>query len=207
MSAPFPPDTLQQPELPLMSSAAASPAKTSALPEGGRDWRAKDRAYGASSPVLLANFDRDTSSWRTSQHCVAGGLETFSETWPRSGMMRSGIAYQLPPLAPLTAATGYGLWGTPTGQDAKGSQWSTGANGKKLLKLNGQVARWPTPQARDEKTGAANRVGSVKRHGGWNLSDWVVRMVPSPAARDYRSGGDARRMGIRRNYRKWLVGN
>jgi hypothetical protein len=45
------------------------------------------------------------------------GLTEFSETWPRSGMMRNGIAYQLPPLVPLTDETASGLWPTPTSQD------------------------------------------------------------------------------------------
>ena len=42
------------------------------------------------------------------------GLGEFSGTCPRSGMMRSGTAYQLPPLVRLTDATGSGLWPTPT---------------------------------------------------------------------------------------------
>lgn len=79
-------------ELPLMSSAEASPARTSAQPETERDWLASAAGYGQRSPVWLANFDRDTSSWRTSQHCLVEGLEVFSETWPRSGTMLAGTA-------------------------------------------------------------------------------------------------------------------
>jgi hypothetical protein len=95
-----------------MSSAAASPAKTSAL-QGGAGIEARAADYGQNTPDLLANYDPATSSWRTSQHSLLGGLDEFSETWPRSGTMRSGIAYQLPPLVPLTAETASGLWPTP----------------------------------------------------------------------------------------------
>jgi hypothetical protein len=35
-------------------------------------------------------------------------------------LMQSGIAYQLPPLAPNTIGTVYGLWHTPVARDHKG---------------------------------------------------------------------------------------
>ena len=41
------------------------------------------------------------------------GINEFSETWPRSGMTRNGIAYLLPPLVRLTDETGSGLLPTP----------------------------------------------------------------------------------------------
>lgn len=105
-----PPDLLPM-ELPLTSSAAASRVKTSASPEKSAAWAPKhDLAYGLKSPVLLAKLDQNSSSWRTSQTCLlaqaeslADGLAEFSETWPRSGMMQSGTAFQLPTLLPTTS--------------------------------------------------------------------------------------------------------
>ena len=41
----------------------------------------------------------------------------FSETFPRSGMTRSGTAYRLQPLVPLTRGTASGLWPTPVAKD------------------------------------------------------------------------------------------
>ena len=79
----------------------------------GHCWRAQ-RPMGQSTPELLARYDRATSSWRTSQLCLDGALSEFSETWPRSGTMRNGTAYQLPPLVPLTDATASGSWPTPS---------------------------------------------------------------------------------------------
>jgi hypothetical protein len=96
-----------------MSSAAAFPAKISPSPERARALRASAAGYGRSTPELLARYDRATSSWRTSQLCLDGDLSEFSETWPRSGLMRSGTAYLLPPLVRLTDETGSGLWPTP----------------------------------------------------------------------------------------------
>jgi len=92
-------------------------------------------------------------------------------------------------LALLTGGIASGLWGTPTGQDAKGSAWSTGANGERLLKLNGQVATWPTPQAHDVTKGDAARVGRHGTlHGGRDLTDWVAKW-PTPRAADAESTG------------------
>lgn len=97
----------------LMLFAEDFPAKTSPLRDWERVWTEPGPVSGKSTPALLANLDPLTSSWRTSQHSLEGGLTSFSETWPRSGMMRSGIAFQLPPLVLLTDETGSGSWPTP----------------------------------------------------------------------------------------------
>jgi hypothetical protein len=98
----------------LFAEASLSPARTSALQARAPASTGTAQAYGESSPVLLARYDRATSSWKTSQLCLDGELSEFSETWPRSGMTRSGTAYRLPPLVPLTGGTESGLLPTPT---------------------------------------------------------------------------------------------
>ncbi len=97
----------------LMCSAADSPARTSATPVSVQGSTASGQDYGQSTPELLASYDPATSSWRTSQLCLDWGLSEFSETLPRSGLMRNGIVFRLPPLVPLTAATDSGSWPTP----------------------------------------------------------------------------------------------
>ena len=143
---------LKQMELPeLISSAEGSRAKTSAAPASKPASMARAPVYGPSLPELLAKYDRDTRSWRTSQHCLletaAGGLAEYSETWPRSGMTRSGIAYQLPPLARLTDETECGSWPTPRANDAekRGNIANDPRNGLPA------AVRWATPVARDWK--------------------------------------------------------
>ena len=103
-----------------MSSAAASPVKTSPSPARAQDSMENARVFGPSTQDSLASFDPDTSSWRTSQLCLLGGLDEFSETWPRSGMTRSGTAYRLQPLAPLTGGIVSGSWPTPRTSDTNG---------------------------------------------------------------------------------------
>ncbi len=81
-----------------------------------------DRDCGGNTLDSLARYDRDMSSWKTSQRCFIEVFQTYSETWPRSGMMRNGIAYRLPTLAPLIVETESGLWPTPTARDGKGAR-------------------------------------------------------------------------------------
>lgn len=108
--------------------AEDSLARTSASPESTRVTVAQvltesEAGCGRQWRALLATYDRATRSWRTSQHCflatTGGGLAEFSETWPRSGMTRSGTAYQLQPLARLTSGTESGLLPTPTAREWK----------------------------------------------------------------------------------------
>jgi hypothetical protein len=88
--------------------------------------RASAPASGASTPDSFASFDPASCSWRTSQRSLVEDLETFSETWPRSGTMRGGTAYRLPPLAPLTVATGSGLLPTPEASEHQGLAMRSG---------------------------------------------------------------------------------
>lgn len=70
----------------------------------------------------LASYHHESSSWRTSQRSLFGGLVAWSETWPREGMTRNGELFRL---ADQVAAARhidgneYSLWPTPTARDWK----------------------------------------------------------------------------------------
>lgn len=137
-------------------SAEDSPARTYPTPASGPGSAASAAGYGQSTPELLASYDPDSCSWRTSQLCLDGGLSEFSETWPRSGIAVSGTAYRLPPLVPLTGGIGSGLWRTPTAEDAAedAAEWDFARNSRGEAKFSAQVkygkgAMWPTPTSRD----------------------------------------------------------
>ena len=178
---PSPPIAFTQMEFGLMPSAAASPAKTSALPARVPALRVSEADYGANTPELLASFDPSSSSWRTSQHSLEGGLTEFSETWPRSGTMRNGIAYPLPPLVHLTDAIGSGLWPTPTvgggGQTLPEGTTPTGItpSGRKqtvcLERYVKQVENriWPTPTVAMHKGSPLKAM--TRKTGASRLSD------------------------------------
>ena len=98
-----------------------SRAKTSRLPAIKKASARNGPASGQSYAELLAKYDLDSQLWKTSQTCLQEsgdvGLAEYSETWPRSGMMQSGIAYRLPPLALRTSGTESGFLPTPQASD------------------------------------------------------------------------------------------
>mgnify|MGYP001466668831 CR=1 FL=1 len=137
-------------ESPSMSSAEGSPARTSALQAEGQGFPASGRDSGASTPAWLASYAPDSSSWKTSQHCLLEGLATFSGTWPRSGMTRSGTAYQLPTLALATSGIESGSLPTLTlcgNYNRKGASKTSGDG--IITALNRML---PTLTARDYKS-------------------------------------------------------
>jgi hypothetical protein len=156
------------------------------------------RVFGASTPAWLASYDPATSSWRTSQLSLLGGLAEFSATWPRSGMTRSGTAFRLQPLVPLTDATGSGLWPTPNAADGLGGRISsdetilrgTRPSGAKVqVTLREAIRRReliPTPTHGDSKSAANLTAGrndpNSQHHSGTTLTDYV-RLWPTPTHR------------------------
>jgi hypothetical protein len=179
-----------------ISSAADSPARTSAPLAKAQRSMASAQASGTSSPELLARYDRAASSWRTFQLCLDGALAEFSETWPRSGMTRSGTAYRLATLAPLTAGTGCGLLPMPSASSYGSNQG--GAAGRvgpvrHSLQSMAKNGMWPTP--------TSNRWDGLQSHGVNVISGslnptWVEWLMGFPlghtalesSRRDHRAG-------------------
>ena len=67
--------------------------------------------------AFLEKCSQGISYWKTSQGCfldLTGISDRYSETWPRSGMMRSGTAFPLRPSVPRTSEIGSGCLPTPT---------------------------------------------------------------------------------------------
>ena len=182
----------------LMSSAAASHARTSRLQAKAQASKVNAQDYGASMPVLLANYDPLTRSWKTCQRSLEGGWTEFSETWPRSGTMRSGIAYQLQPLVRLIGGTESGLWPPPSATDYKGSVTSEVLEKRKSMtrgvRLPEQVMReqFPTPttpRPHDSENTAGKFIPSQKQYdltsavaqnGGQLNPTWVEWLMGFP---------------------------
>lgn len=171
-------------ELPLMSSQAASHAKTFPQQESKLAWAQEPAAAsGPRSCDLLANYDPATSSWRTSQHCFlaqakneADGLAEFSETWPSAGMMQNGEIYRRAWSVPPTGGNASGSWPTPRNCTAMAatitpeSAWAEG----RFPNLETMVGRslWPTPTRRDYKGGRKPETLAKSGRGATNsLSD------------------------------------
>jgi len=185
-SAPSPQSDWPQMELLLTSSAEASPAKIYPTPERVQVSRVSARDYGSKSPESFASCVMQdgpfgSSFWKTSQRSLVEDSELFSETWPRSGTMQSGIAYQRPPLAPLTGETASGLLPTPEASNTKALAMRSGGRSPR----NFLAPLWPTPHA-NCGTGAG---AGPNKTGGPNLQT-AVKMWPTPRANDSQKRGD-----------------
>jgi hypothetical protein len=163
----FAPLTADRGEAVLMSFLAAFPAKTSQSRGEAKASTENEADFGAKWHASLAKYDRDTSSWRTHQHSLLGGLDEFSETWPRWGSMRSGECWERPTLERLTEESESGLWATPLSQDAKHSGHAKSGPGN-ADKLAYQAVRWPTPVASMHKGSSPN---SLIRKSGRDRSN------------------------------------
>ena len=115
-------------------SLPAGPARGTARRARDLAWTIHAQDYGRKSPAWLARFDPVGSCWRTAQTCLGSTgdvtLAEFSETWPRSGTMRSGTAYRLPPLTHPTSVIASGS--SNSGRRCTGCQIRTirGARGR-----------------------------------------------------------------------------
>ena len=160
-----------------MSFAEDFLAKTSASPGAEPELTAPDPVFGPSSTESFAYFDRDMSSWRTSQVSLLEGLDEFSETWPRAGTTLSGTAYPLRPSAPRTSVTESSWLPTPTAQ-SYGSNQSPSSGAAVRLSLESMARRnlWPTPKA--SPSGPDYARANRARSGGDDLATRVARETP-----------------------------
>jgi hypothetical protein len=145
---------------PLTLFAADSPASPSASPASASR---KPTNGGSGLPwrTPFADYDPGSRSWRTFQGFLFAEWETFSATWPRAGMTRSGTVCQRQPSAPLTAEIAFGSWATPTAAERGRtpeeaaqrhlSGRAMGRNGGASADLTSQVVHrmWRTPLSED----------------------------------------------------------
>ena len=145
---------------PSISFAGATPASPSLTRERVRASLIRATS-GQRLPDAFATYAPDSCCWKTSQGTFPWDSGTYSETWPRSGMMRGGIASRLPPSAPRTYATACSLWRggmmpTPVAQDAKNATLPP-SQGKRdslpgyLIRSRQAVRLLHTPVANDAK--------------------------------------------------------
>ncbi len=142
---------------------------------------------GRRSRTSFASYDRGTSSWKTFQVCLDGEWETWSGTWPASGMTRSGIACPLPPSVPHTYETGSSSLPTPSavsyGTNQGGGAGRTGPE-RPSLETMARHDLWPTPKA------SAEHYGRPRENDRGDLQA-AVRMWPTPVAQDTHRSPEA----------------
>lgn len=156
---------------PARTSAPLEPEKalTVSVLDSGEKWRGS-----------FAKYDPATSSWRTHQCSLLGGLDEFSETWPRWGSMRNGESYPLPTSALPTFASESGSWPTPQAQDAKATRrWREGRQVNLITAVfNPDKWRtWPTPCASASK--GSTQASLIRKDGRQRENDRLDHAVMS----------------------------
>lgn len=61
---------------------------------------------GPTSAKQFATYDHDSQSWKTWPDIGLWGSIEYSETWPKTGCMRGGRAYELPTSVPAIVENG-----------------------------------------------------------------------------------------------------
>jgi hypothetical protein len=103
----------------LMSYLEDFPVRTFLPLEGALASKEPDRECGVTWQELLAQWNPDTSMWKTPQCSLLEDSIEFSGTWPRWGLMRDGVSYRQQPLVRHTKEIESGSWPTPTAHNAK----------------------------------------------------------------------------------------
>ena len=177
--------------------------------EKARAYAEREADYGRNMRVSFAKFDPVSYSWKIPHFLFQGDLATFSQTWPRWGMMVRGECFQLPPWVQDTGATAFGelsgggtnsalAWPTPTVNGNNNNAitgWGEGLETAVKVKegitcKQLQSATGPTPTVHDRLRGQTEPHGREKRQGygtQGNLNDEVVRRAisatgPTPTA-------------------------
>jgi len=156
-------------------------------------------------PTPTATWNPARGVWETPEtnlFCEHAGL--FSETWPVSGMTRSGRLFPRPTLAPRTAANGCsssrGLLPTPQARDGAGAKTPEQiavmrARGHGVSNLN-EVAPTllKTPTAQLAVNGGSQHPDKRRAGGhGPTLADQIEHLLPTPRATDGTKGGPNQR--------------
>lgn len=186
-----------------MSSQADSHARTSAQPGKAQESTVRDPECGFTWQGSFARYDPDSSSWRTPQCSLLEGLDVYSETWPRWGMMRNGGCWELTTLAPRTSATESGLLPTPLASIAThGGPNQRDSSGRPGLQM--AAMKWPTPLS-GEGSGGGNAgyalaaINGEKRKSGatrsLKLRDAVLAFPTPTVCGNYNKKGASAKSG------------
>jgi hypothetical protein len=159
----------------LTSLRAVSPVSIFPAPEKGPGLKEKSLRYGSIWREPFASFDRDSCSWKIPTCSLFEASTPFSGRWPKWGIFRNGLSYQLPTWARYTSEKGAGYWPTPTATMA-----DCGGRGELLGKIKGTKGyrgKLATPTAKGNQLAPS-------------MAKWPScrEMFPTPTSRDFRSG-------------------
>lgn len=100
----------------------------------------QDQVFGLNSLDSFASYDHNMRLWKMSQAFLFEGMDSFSEGWPKSGMMRNGKCYPVQSLVDTIEDYAFTLWPTPQAVDYKESFRS---REKVLRQMQNHQIKWP----------------------------------------------------------------
>lgn len=151
---------------------------------------------GPRLPDAFATWDPDGHCWKTCQGSLFSQWETYSETWPRSGMTLNGKAYPQPPLVLLTSDGESSLWPTPmASKDRKSRRAMTASTDNGRRSGGGQSSPPGLEQAVELAEGIIPR--EMEGLDPDQLPPRLRAMLPTPSASSYgtNQGGGMGRVG------------
>lgn len=173
-----------------ISSSPASPARPCLSPASDSA-RPTSGGCGPTSGKSFANWEPDTSSWRTySGSCLPGMgafLAPYSGTWPRAGSLRNGTCARRETWARAIKESGSSsspVQGSPTGATPATRDWRDGRASEETMNRNARplneqaVSQWATPTASDD----GDKVTLRTRRGSSLLAQgelWNTPAVPN----------------------------
>jgi hypothetical protein len=170
----------------LMSWLGVSHAKTLVRPAQVTASTAKEADSGPKWRASFARYSPSESKWKTAQYSLLGGLDEFSETWPRWGSMRNGESFLLPTPALPICESESGFWPTPTASLASKGGRVTPRKGREGGTLIEAISRrmYPTPVENDtghRKTRYAQGGTALSTSVGGQLNpEWVEWLMGWP---------------------------
>ena len=176
-------------------------AKTSPQPEKAQGSEENEADCGERWLALSVKYDPGTHGWKT-HHCLfPEDLDWSCLTLPKWGMLANGELWERTTQEPDTSGIGAVCgesWPTPKTRDWKDSMGASldatnpdGSHRDRRDRLMGAIVdrqNWATPQARDHRTGGADRWENPERSR--NLNDQVAHQhsFPSPGTTGMSNG-------------------
>ena len=168
------------------------PARTLAQQEKEQELTENEAECGEKWRGSFAKWNQDSYSWKTHQCSLLGDLESFSETWPRWGLMRHGECWELQMSEQIMKDKESGSlvkYPTPTTVDS-GALFNTSiSKNSKPRPTLGAMAKfnlWPTPTAHNAKEAAYpseynRKTPTLATHAGGKLNPtWVEWLMGWP---------------------------
>lgn len=186
-------------EVSSMSSQAASRVS----PGVSRAPTKEPTTTATSGPIpfgWFAKYDPATSTWRMSQGSLLTLIsDAYSGTWPKHGMMRAGVCWELSTLVRLTSGNASGYWPTIRSPDG-----DCGGRGDLIQAVRGNpnthYQMRPTPLSQDAQHAHATPYELTRSEEKDLLHVRVARKLwPTPDASVDHHGGRSRTVeGIHR---------